>query len=46
MSDISVGAFYNPHLGAELTRADGIDHLAMADPPPPHDPHWPAIQQR
>ena len=46
MSDISVGAFYNPHLGAELTRADGIDHLAMADPPAPHDPHWTAIKQR
>ncbi len=46
MSDISVGAFYNPHLGAELARADGIDHLAMADPPAPHDPHWTAIKQR
>ena len=46
MSDISVGAFYNPHLGAELARADGIDHLAMADPPASHDPHWPAIKQR
>jgi len=39
MSDISVGAFYNPHLGAELARATGIDHLAMADPPASHDPH-------
>jgi len=46
MSDISVGAFYNPHLGAELARATGIDHLAMADPPASHDPHWPAIKQR
>src|SRR5256884_8848710 len=41
-----VGAFYNPHLAAELVRAEGIDHLAMADPPAPHDPHWPAIKQR
>src|SRR6266513_659782 len=46
MSDISVRAFYNPHLGAELARATGIDHLAMADPPASHDPHWPAIKQR
>src|SRR3989442_11953432 len=46
MSDISVGAFYNPHLGAELVRAEGIDHLAMADPPAPADPHWPAIKAR
>src|SRR5438309_9304967 len=46
MAGISVGTFYNPHLGAELAQADGIDHLAMADPPAPHDPHWPAIQQR
>ena len=46
MAPLMVGAFYNPHLGAELARADGIDHLAMADPPAPHDPHWPAIQQR
>src|SRR6267154_2658104 len=41
-----VGAFYNPHLGAELARADGIDHLAMADPPAPTDPWWPAIRER
>src|SRR5947207_1413526 len=46
MSDISVGAFYNPHLGAELARATGIDHLAMADPPAPSDSHWSAIKQR
>jgi len=46
MASLMVGAFYNPHLGAELVRADGIDHLAMADPPAPHDPNWPAIQQR
>jgi uncharacterized protein (UPF0276 family) len=46
MAPLMVGAFYNPHLGAELARADGIDHLAMADPPAPHDPHWPAIKQR
>src|SRR2546422_5832284 len=42
----SIGAFYNPHLGAELVRADGIDHLAMADPPTAGDPHWPAIRAR
>ena len=41
-----VGAFYNPHLGAELAVASGIDHLAMADPPAAHDPHWPAIRER
>src|SRR5947199_1556992 len=46
MASLMVGAFYNPHLGAELVRAEGIDHLAMADPPAPHDPNWPAIQQR
>ena len=41
-----VGAFYNPHLGAELARAEGIDHLAMADPPAASDPWWPAIRER
>ena len=46
MAPLMVGAFYNPQLGAELARADGIDHLAMADPPAPHDPHWTAIKQR
>src|SRR2546423_5420449 len=46
MAPLMVGAFYNSHLGAELARADGIDHRAMADPPAPHDPHWPAIKQR
>src|SRR6266581_2254704 len=46
MASLSIGAFYNPHLGAELVRADGIDHLAMADPPAPGDPHWPAIRAR
>jgi uncharacterized protein (UPF0276 family) len=45
-ADLKVGAFYNPHLGAELARADGIDHLAMADPPATHDPWWPAIRER
>ena len=43
---LMVGAFYNPHLGAELAVASGIDHLAMADPPAAHDPHWPAIRER
>jgi uncharacterized protein (UPF0276 family) len=46
MAALMVGAFYNPHLGAELVRAEGIDHLAMADPPAPGDPHWPSIRQR
>src|SRR5881409_4280117 len=46
MASLSIGAFYNPHLGAELVQADGIDHLAMADPPAPGDPHWPAIRAR
>src|SRR5438445_738379 len=41
-----VGAFYNPHLGAELAQAAGIDHLAMADPPTASDPWWPAIRGR
>jgi uncharacterized protein (UPF0276 family) len=46
MPDLLVGAFYNPHLGAELVTATGIDHLAMADPPAATDPHWPAIRER
>src|SRR6266511_65250 len=46
MAPLLVGAFYNPHLGAELVRAEGIDHLAMADPPAPSDSHWPAIKER
>lgn len=44
--ELMVGAFYNPHLGAELARAEGIDHLAMADPPAAADPYWPAIRGR
>jgi uncharacterized protein (UPF0276 family) len=43
---LMVGAFYNPQLGAELSAASDIDHLAMADPPAPSDPHWPTIQKR
>src|SRR6266508_165637 len=46
MAPLLVGAFYNPHLGAELVAAEGIDHLAMADPPAANDPHWPTIKQR
>jgi uncharacterized protein (UPF0276 family) len=46
MTAVMVGAFYNPHLGQELAAAAGIDHLAMADPPTPQDPWWPAIRQR
>src|SRR5437763_13475122 len=45
-AQLMVGAFYNPHLGAELARAEGIDHLAMADPPAASDPWWPAIRGR
>src|SRR5690348_14487351 len=43
---LMVGAFYNPHLGGELARAEGIDHLAMADPPAASDPWWQAIRER
>lgn len=44
---ISVGAFYNPHLGRVTLEAHGlIEHLAMADPPAPDDPHFPAIRER
>ncbi len=44
---ISVGAFYNPHLGGVILEAHGlIEHLAMADPPAPDDPHFPTIRER
>jgi sugar phosphate isomerase/epimerase len=43
---LSVGAFYNPHLGRELADATSIDHLAMADPPRADDPWWPIIRRR
>ena len=46
MPALMVGAFYNPHLGAELARGEGIDHLAMADPPRADDPWWPKIRER
>ena len=46
MAQLMVGAFYNPHLGAELAQATGIDHLAMADPPRADDPWWPQIKAR
>lgn len=46
MARLSIGAFYNPHLGRELAEATGIDHLAMADPPRNDDPWWPAIKRR
>src|SRR3989449_9592887 len=45
-AELMVGAFYNPHLGADLARAEGIDHLAMADPPAASDPWWPSIRGR
>jgi uncharacterized protein (UPF0276 family) len=44
---VSIGAFYNPHLAGATLRAEGlIEHLAMADPPRPDDPHFPAIRER
>src|SRR5436189_55468 len=46
MTQVTIGAFYNPHLGKELAQAEGIDHLAMADPPAATDPWWPAIRER
>jgi len=45
-AELMVGAFYNPHLGAELARVEGIDHLAMADPPAAGDPWWSKIRER
>lgn len=42
-----IGAFYNPHLAREtLQHAELFDHLAMADPPRPGDPHFDAIRER
>src|SRR5262245_49477487 len=44
---VSVGAFYNPHLAAATLDAQGlIQHLAMADPPRPDDPHFAAVRAR
>lgn len=44
---LSIGAFYNPHLAEATLAAHGlIEHLAMADPPRPDDPHFPGIRQR
>lgn len=44
---ISVGAFYNPHLAQATLAAEGlIQHLAMADPPRPDDPHFAQIRGR
>lgn len=44
---VSVGAFYNPHLAAATLEAAGlIEHLAMADPPRPDDPHFGEVQRR
>jgi uncharacterized protein (UPF0276 family) len=44
---ISVGTFYNPHLAtAILESRNQIDHLAMADPPAPDDPHFAAVSER
>ena len=47
MPELMVGAFYNPHLGAELAAGSPtIDHLAMADPPRSDDPYWPSVRDR
>lgn len=44
---LSVGAFYNAHLGRVTLEAHGlIEHLAMADPPAADDPHFPQIRER
>lgn len=44
---LSIGAFYNPHLGSGiLESADLIDHLAMADPPRAQDPFFPDVKNR
>ena len=46
MAPLSIGTFYNPHLGREILETSGIDHLALADSPSPHDPWWPQVRQR
>jgi hypothetical protein len=47
MTDVRVGAFYNPHLAADLLDPPvPIDHLAMADPPRDDDELWPRIKER
>src|SRR5256714_956791 len=40
------GGFYTPHVPGGRVGEGGIDHLGMARPPAPHDPHWSAIKQR
>src|SRR5205823_7198803 len=45
-ASLAIGAFYNPHLAPVILDSDEISYLAVADSPSPHDPHWPAIQQR
>ncbi|MGH2711232.1 MAG: multinuclear nonheme iron-dependent oxidase [Actinomycetota bacterium] len=47
MTETMVGAFYNPHIGADLLSTElPIDHLAMADPPRADDPSWEGIRER
>lgn len=47
MTELRVGAFYNPQLALELLDPPvPIDHLAMADPPRPDDTHFPTIRER
>ncbi|HET6204142.1 MAG TPA: DUF692 family protein [Planctomycetota bacterium] len=44
---LSIGAFYNPHLGEATLAAEGLlDHLAMADPPRADDPWFPRMRER
>jgi uncharacterized protein (UPF0276 family) len=45
--NISVGAFYNPHIAEEILACGNlIDHLAMADPPQRDDTYFPLISKR
>jgi uncharacterized protein (UPF0276 family) len=45
--EISVGAFYNPHLAEETLANYGlIQHLAMADPPEKDDRFFPEVQKK
>jgi uncharacterized protein (UPF0276 family) len=44
---VSVGAFYHAHLAREILELAGfVEHLAMADPPRPDDPAFPAVRAR
>src|SRR5262245_31860114 len=44
---LSIGAFYSHHMAAATLDSHGlIQHLAMADPPRPDDPHFAGIRGR